>query len=182
MPAQQRYREGKVLTWMKLDGGDTPTQRRVAFQRYLAGSGQAVVAYGFTAEGNPVSYTANLAELSRPQPAPPHPPFHPGRVEPPKPPKPLTEVQIDDRLTQRREALGLAFDKTKAARDAVAYAKELVDRARKEFEQARSALLVLDQHHRADQQNLEEAIRTGQPTRTPPVTAGTGPTLSARSI
>jgi hypothetical protein len=57
----------------------------------------------------------------------------------------------------------LALAAAATASEAVAQARAVHERATKEYEQARSALLVLDQHHRQNLRGLDRALRDNQP-------------------
>src|SRR4051812_7060065 len=169
MPAttQERYRPDETVVWSTVEN-QTRTERRVQFLGYVTGGGSALVSFGVNAEGQPVRYNVPLRELSRPQPASNRPWYMPpGGITPPKPAQPLTATQVENRLTQRREALAKAHHNLDLHRQATAAAKEIADRAAKECDQARAALARLEAGHSADLAHLEEALRAGKPPDAP---------------
>src|SRR5262249_52610645 len=108
-------------------------------------------------------YNVSLTELARPAPPPTAPPYHLAPITAPKPAEPLTESQLSQRLSQRRETLRVAHEQAGRLREEVARAREVVTRAATEHHQATSALAALNEHHRAEVLNLETALRQGKP-------------------
>src|SRR4051794_29188117 len=101
------FAPGETCEWLVREGSAL-MKRLVRFER-LDGPDAAVVAWGLRSDGTggPHRYTAPLAELARPAPAP-RPWFVPAPAVPQPPFRPPTTEQTTRRLAERRDALRTA--------------------------------------------------------------------------
>jgi hypothetical protein len=148
------YQQGEALQWITIENG-FPAKRMVSYHQ-PANEHSAIVKFG----GN--QYTANLSDLSRPQP-PEKPWFLPAPFVVKPPPTPASESQLAERLATARAALSHAHQHVIDIQQRLEDAKAVSLRAANELNTARAALNVYNQHARRDQIELEESLRLGKP-------------------